>query len=685
MTYTATYSPDDNKLRLYASARLPADVYERVKAAGFKWAPKQELFVSPAWTPAREDLLIELAGEISDEDTSLVERAEERAERFEDYSEKRLSEAHNAREAVAAIADNIPMGQPILVGHHSERRARKDAEKIENGMRRAVKLWDTANYWTARAKGALLHAKYKELPAVRARRIKGIEADKRKTEKTKENYEMALRFWRGELSTKDHKTGEKRPIIITEDNREQIVRLLGGPLGNVAGVYLPAKEGDTPNMHPTAYTCLGNDFPTIYVPRTVAEVQSHALRVFARGVESSARWLAHYENRLAYEKAMLAEQGGTAADKFDLRPGGQVLCRGEWSTIIRVNKSGGQITSVTTNARYVGKISVERIQDYREPTEEAFLAVRRVTKVKPICNYPGKEFRHITSEHKETRYGFYREIPATDATGAHRVWHVLKGGGGLDCHAFIPAYITDKPTKLPPSKQPTDDGPKLPAPERNESRFESSRHVGRVETQDAEAFEALRDSAKAGVKVVSAPQLFPTPAALASRMVEEADIKPGQKILEPSAGTGALVGPIAQAAMGFDCGLRLTCVEINFTLAESLRELRRKWLWATEANFDVRCSDFLTLGEDLGTFDRVLMNPPFERGSDIKHIEHARRFLKPGGILVAVCANGPRQNDTLRPQVEASGGTWEDLPAGTFSEQGTNVNTALIVWPKADA
>ena len=72
----ATYSPEDNKLRLYASSRLDTATYERVKAAGFKWAPKQDLFVAPMWTPSREDLCIELADEIGDEDTTLVERAE---------------------------------------------------------------------------------------------------------------------------------------------------------------------------------------------------------------------------------------------------------------------------------------------------------------------------------------------------------------------------------------------------------------------------------------------------------------------------------------------------------------------------------------------------------------------------------------------------------------------------------
>ena len=172
MTYTATYSPEDNKLRLYSSTRLDRELYARVRGAGFIYAPM--------WTPEREDLLIELCGEIDDEDTTLVERAEERADRFVDYKDKRISDAERAQEAVSRIADNIPLGQPILIGHHSERHARKDAERIENGMRKTVKMWHTAKYWEARAKGVLRHAKYKELPGVRHRRIKGLEADLRR-------------------------------------------------------------------------------------------------------------------------------------------------------------------------------------------------------------------------------------------------------------------------------------------------------------------------------------------------------------------------------------------------------------------------------------------------------------------------------------------------------------------------
>jgi hypothetical protein len=107
MELTATYSPDDNKLRLYPEGRLDRETYARVKAAGFAWAPKQELFVAPTWTPDREDLLKELCGTIGDEEKSLVQRAEERAERFEDYSERRAM--HRARHTSRKI---VPRGYP---------------------------------------------------------------------------------------------------------------------------------------------------------------------------------------------------------------------------------------------------------------------------------------------------------------------------------------------------------------------------------------------------------------------------------------------------------------------------------------------------------------------------------------------------------------------------------------------
>ena len=157
---TATYSPDDNKLRLSSATRLDRDVYDRVKAAGFAWAPKQDQFIASMWTPARADLCIELAGEIGDDHSRLIDRAEDRAERFDDYRDKRTDEAERAAAQARRVADGIPFGQPILVGHHAERHARKDAERMQNGMRKAVQAFDTADYWKRRAVAAIQHAKY---------------------------------------------------------------------------------------------------------------------------------------------------------------------------------------------------------------------------------------------------------------------------------------------------------------------------------------------------------------------------------------------------------------------------------------------------------------------------------------------------------------------------------------------
>jgi SAM-dependent methyltransferase len=679
---TATYSPDDNKIRLYASTRLNAETYARVKAAGFAWAPRQQLFVAPAWTPAREDLAIELAGEIGDEDTSLVDRAEERAERFEDYSDKRAADAERARDAVAAIADNIPLGQPILVGHHSEKRARKDAERIRNGMDKAVQMWRTAKYWTARAEGAIRHAKYKELPDVRHRRIKTIEAEARKVERSKAESERWLRLWTkcGEIADPDL---QHRAAVT---------------LANTCWLHLPRKEGDRPdfNQCPTAHSALTNAHPSLYAPRTVAEVVEHAKQVYPRSIANAERWLQHYANRLAYERAMLAEQIGTEAstnplaDRFPFAVGGQVLTRkGAWVTILKVNRgANGSVSSLTTTAAPGSRTKraqwrVESIRDYREPSAETEAAAKTAAKIPPLCNYPGEGFAHMTAADYDKvpkAYRGYRERDATDTAGRHRTRvaigaYAFRGESDMNRrHSYVPVYVTDAkridPPAPPPPTEPTE-------PEAFVREFVAP-PVPRapVEIDDRDTvFEAMQQALREGVKVVAAPQLFPTPPDLARKAVALADIWPGQRVLEPNAGTGALLDPVFSAFTGADCG-RVVAVEINPQLAEALRERRNKRLYANEANFEIRCADFLECSpDDLGTFHRVVMNPPFENGADIKHIEHARRFLKPGGKLAAICANGPRQRERLMP-IAAH---WEDLPAGTFKDAGTSVNTALLI------
>ena len=657
MRHTATYSPDDNKLRLYPASRLDAETYARVKAAGFKWAPKQELFVAPAWTPSREDLLIDLCGEIDDEDKSLVERQEERAERFETYSEKRLDDANRAREAVSQIADNIPLGQPILIGHHSEKHARRDAEKIENGMRKAVKLWETSKYWTDRAAGALAHAQYKELPAVRHRRIKGIEADLRKAKKSREESERLAAAW-SKVTTHEQAFALAGREYVYVDNSD-------GHHWTAYDVLRPAEE--------RYQACPSMDFE---------QVKQAVASSCARSIAHCDRWIAHYENRLAYENAMLNEQGGIKADAFKLEIGGQVLNKwGDWSTILRLNKdTTGRINSVSTNnPKYPRVVDVETIKDYRPPTKEIVEKVKSATTLPPLCNYAADGFYPITQAQWDDCHKDYRGTSqrASEKYARHRVrtmdnfrlrsyGHKVASQWG---RSFV--YITDAKTKLPPGAEHQPEPVSLPLEkdlatiEAQTARIVANRE--KREAEEQEPFALMRESLRGGVKTVSAPQLFPTPRELADKVVALAKIEHTHRILEPSAGTGNLVA----AVMRRDPCATVQAVEINYNLHSALHERFGRGNY----NCDVTQGDFLAMNGELGTFDRVVMNPPFENGADIKHILHARGKLNPGGRLVAICANGPRQREQLQPIATE----WHDLPAGSFAEQGTQVNTAIVI------
>ncbi|MGD3028226.1 class I SAM-dependent methyltransferase, partial [Escherichia coli] len=110
-------------------------------------------------------------------------------------------------------------------------------------------------------------------------------------------------------------------------------------------------------------------------------------------------------------------------------------------------------------------------------------------------------------------------------------------------------------------------------------------------------------------------------------------------------------------------GAMCDAVEINSGLVRYLRE-----------NFNgvrVQCGDFMEW-QPVQYYSRIIMNPPFSHGQDIRHILRAFSLLRPGGVLVAVCLNGPRQQEKLLPFSDVR----EELPRGTFAY--TRVPTMII-------
>ena len=170
------------------------------------------------------------------------------------------------------------------------------------------------------------------------------------------------------------------------------------------------------------------------------------------------------------------------------------------------------------------------------------------------------------------------------------------------------------------------------------------------------------------------PGFYQTPRAVVARMISLSDIEPGQTILEPSAGAGAIADGIRET---FGDTVSVECWEPCGALRSILEKKRH----------NLRGFYFEECDTKNERFDRVLMNPPFEKNQDAQHVRRAFAALKPGGRLVAIVGAGSGFAK-LSDLVSEFGELDEPLPAGTFntveSINTTNVCARLLVLQKPE-
>lgn len=82
------------------------------------------------------------------------ERKEARIERMRNRAAAKAAEATQASQGAMQILGCIPPGQPILVGHHSERRHRRDLARVDANFRRASEAEKEAQDLARRADAA---------------------------------------------------------------------------------------------------------------------------------------------------------------------------------------------------------------------------------------------------------------------------------------------------------------------------------------------------------------------------------------------------------------------------------------------------------------------------------------------------------------------------------------------------
>ena len=142
--------------------------------------------------------------------------------------------------------------------------------------------------------------------------------------------------------------------------------------------------------------------------------------------------------------------------------------------------------------------------------------------------------------------------------------------------------------------------------------------------------------------------------------------------LEPSCGQGHIVDEIHRLFKNS----KITCVEKNPNHCEFMRN----------KGYNPICADFLSL-EPKEKYDVILMNPPFKE--QMEHIKHAYKFLKQDGHLISVAMGSVLQNESKKGRefkkwFKENDGYCYKLQENSFKKSGTNVNTVLLIFEKAE-
>lgn len=167
---------------------------------------------------------------------------------------------------------------------------------------------------------------------------------------------------------------------------------------------------------------------------------------------------------------------------------------------------------------------------------------------------------------------------------------------------------------------------------------------------------------------------FATPEPIGVKMIEWADIKPGEKVLEPSAGHGAIARYFPEQA--------------NKTIVEPSADLiSRAMMYAPDAKPIQDRFENLNI---VNKYDAIIMNPPFGTGGKtaIDHLDKAAKHLRNGGRIVALIPTGPAADKRFDKWWEGS--DMKDfalvrdiaLPSVTFERAGTSVMTRIVVIEK---
>lgn len=181
-------------------------------------------------------------------------------------------------------------------------------------------------------------------------------------------------------------------------------------------------------------------------------------------------------------------------------------------------------------------------------------------------------------------------------------------------------------------------------------------------------FKAVNEVAEAR-KAKKQRAAFYTPLELVDQMVEAAGVHGESRCLEPSAGDGRIVHALEKAGVDL-----IHACEIEPTLHPVIKKLGGILIGG----------DFLEMAAApplWRSYDAVIMNPPFKGKEWLKHLEHAWKFLKKGGRLVAVLPDSAREL-ILSGKIDLKGCdlcNFDKINPKAFKDYETSIPTILVI------
>lgn len=165
-------------------------------------------------------------------------------------------------------------------------------------------------------------------------------------------------------------------------------------------------------------------------------------------------------------------------------------------------------------------------------------------------------------------------------------------------------------------------------------------------------------------------QQFYTPSELAKRLVELADIKSNEVVLEPSAWIGNIIQEI-------EIYKRIIAIDIDNENCNTL-----KMMFGSKDNITIFNIDFMEyIAEPVA--NKIVMNPPFTKSQDVKHILKAYKNLCEWWRLVSIASRSIQtRQGKLYNELRELNPEFIEIEEWAFKESWTMVNSVIVVLNK---